>query len=149
MSRRRSNQDKIDKIFAWFEGAGLKVNARKTKLKAFGTQKRLADWKTINIVDGVIKVEDSFISLVVVLDNELSFRKQVSIFSRTCFFYLCQLYSLKRLLENPPLFSTLALFQSSGLQQFALAWLEGQTPKDFTEKSELFLQIHIPATSVL
>ena len=90
---------KVNKIFALLKEAGLN-GMRKTKVIAIGAEKWLADWKTINIVDGVINVNDSFISLGVAIGNKLLFRKQVLINSRTCFFYLRQLFSLKRFLSQ-------------------------------------------------
>src|ERR1043165_6359019 len=76
----------------------FKLNSEKTQFLWLGTRQQLSrihiDSLTVNSAS--IQIDSQATNLVVILDNHLSLLPHIRNVSKSCFFQLCQLWSIRR-----------------------------------------------------
>jgi hypothetical protein len=88
----------IDDIDRWMSSNRLKLNADKTQFIWLGNQKQLDKVGNIRLVVGGVEVSplECVCDLGVTLDSQLTMKHHVSAVTRSCFYHLRQLRSIRR-----------------------------------------------------
>ena len=97
-------QDLIKDVGSWCSSRRLQLNARKTEIIWFGLPSNLSRLDPVHMrlqLDGsIVDPSDTVRDLGFYFDSELSMRQHISRLTRTCFFHLRRLRSIRRQLGS-------------------------------------------------
>ena len=104
-------------IKKWMDGSRLKLNAEKTQLVWVGTRQQLekVDIETVDILESNVQVSSSVKDLGVLIDNSLSMSGHVNALTKSSFFQLRQIRTIKRRLPRHARETLIRAFVSSKL----------------------------------
>jgi hypothetical protein len=112
-------QQCIVTIHGWCSSRRLQLNPSKTEVIWFGTKSSLKKMEnidlTLHVGNEVIGSASSVRDLGVILDCELSMRKQISKVASVCYFHLRRLKTIRRVLGEKMTASLVTAFVSSRL----------------------------------
>jgi len=88
----------IERIRDWMADNHLKLNEEKTQIIWLGTRQQLnkLSAQALTIPNATVQFSTAVKDLDVVLDSQLTIANHVAAFSRSCFFYIRQLKSIKQ-----------------------------------------------------
>ena len=96
-------QQTISEVDTWCSSRRLQLNAQKTELVWFGTSTNLRKLSTVDkqLQIGTVTIKPSEVvrDLGIIFDSELSMRNHVSRLTRSCFYQLRRLRSIRRQLD--------------------------------------------------
>ena len=97
-------QDLVNDVGIWCSSRRLQLNARKTEIIWFGSSSNLSKLNPVNKklhLDGsVVEASETVRDLGAFFDSELTMRQHIAIITRTCFFHLRRLRSIRRQLGS-------------------------------------------------